>query len=509
MRNPDDLGDLGDLDPEEFRRRGYQVIDWICQYLATTRDYPVLSRARPGEILAQLPEAGPEEATPWEETLVTLDSVLLPGITHWNHPRFFAYFANTGSAPGILGATLATALNTNGMLWRTSPAATELEQRVLAWVREWLGLPAHYFGIIYEGASVSSLCALAAARQTTEGYNREQGVAALNGRLRLYRSEQAHSSIDKSALTLGLGLDSVRPVATLDNYSMDPAALHAAIKADRAAGLVPFCVVATAGTTSTTSIDPLADIADLCEREGLWMHVDAAYGGAVAIVPEKRQLLTGWERADSVVVNPHKWLYTPMSCSVLYTSRPDILRDAFSLVPEYLRSDVGDPDGTTSSADDEPAPTDLMNYGVELGRPFRALKLWMVLSAYGRRGIVDRLRAQLAMTADLADRIDLHPDFERLAAAPLGTVCFRFRPGAGCATGDGTSLPAVDDDPYAELNESLMAAVNGEGTIFISHTRLRGRLALRISIGNLRTTSPDVDLAWQTLQRTASRLSTG
>ncbi len=506
MPDPDELGDL---DPEEFRRRGYQVIDWICRYLATTRDYPVLSRSRPGEILAQLPEAGPEEATPWEETLATLDTVLLPGITHWNHPRFFAYFANTGSAPGILGAALAAALNPNGMLWRTSPAVTELEQRVLGWVRDWLGLPDHCFGIIYDTASVSSLCAIAAARQASQGYRREQGVAALNGRLRLYRSEQAHSSIDKSALILGLGLDSVRAVPTLDDYSMDPAALEAAIKADRAAGLIPFCVVATAGTTSTTSIDPLTDIADLCDREGLWMHVDAAYGGAVAIVPEKRQLFGGWERAHSVVINPHKWLYTPMSCSLLYTTRPDILRDAFSLVPEYLRSDVGDPHGEARSPGEDTAPTDLMNYGIQLGRPFRAMKLWMVLSAYGRRGIVDRLRAQLAMAVDLADRIDEHPDFERLAATPLGTVCFRFRPGVGCASDDGTSLPAVDHDPYADLNERLMAVVNGEGKIFISHTRLRGRLALRVSIGNLRTTREDVDLAWQTLRRAAARLTGG
>lgn len=501
MRDPDDLGDL---DAEEFRRRGYQVIDWICQYLASTRDYPVLSRSRPGEILAQLSEAGPEDATPWEETLTTLDSVLLPGITHWNHPRFFAYFANTGSAPGILGAALAAALNPNGMLWRTSPAVTELEQRVLGWVRGWLGLPNNYFGIIYDTASVSSLCALAAARQAAPGYGRDRGVAALNGRLRLYRSEQAHSSIDKAALILGLGLDSVRAVAALDDYSMDPAALEAAIKVDKDAGLLPFCVVATAGTTSTTSIDPLACVADLCEREGLWMHVDAAYGGAVAMVPDKRRLLSGWERADSIVVNPHKWLYTPMSCSLLYTTRPDTLREAFSLVPEYLRSDVGDPHGAAASTDDE--LPDLMNYGIQLGRPFRALKLWMVLSAYGRRGIIDRLRGQLAMAADLADRIDEHVDFERLAATPLGTVCFRFRPGAGCPSGDGTSLPAVDDDPYADLNERLMATVNGEGTIFISHTRLRGRLALRMSIGNLRTTREDVDLAWRTLQDAASRL---
>ncbi len=502
----DEPSELGDLDPEEFRRRGHQVIDWISEYLAETRDYPVLSRARPGEVLAQLPATGPEDPVPWDETLAAIDNVLVPGMTHWNHPRFFAYFANTGSAPGILGAALATALNPNGMLWRTSPAVTELEQRVLEWVRDWLGLPTDSFGIIYDTASTSSLCAIAAARQAAKGYRREQGVAALAGGLRIYRSEQAHSSIDKAALILGLGLDSVRTVSTLGDYSMDPAALAAAIQADKDAGLVPFCVVATAGTTSSTSIDPLGDIASVCEREDLWMHVDAAYGGAVAIVPEKRQLLAGWERAQSVVVNPHKWLYTPMSCSLLYTTRPDVLREAFSLVPEYLRSDVGGPsvEGQLEEAND--APPDLMNFGIQLGRPFRAMKLWMVLNAYGRRGIVERLRAQLAMAADLADRIDEHPNFERLAPTPLGTVCFRCRPQAGAMSTDGTTLSDVDHDPYAELNEHLMATVNAGGAMFISHTRLRGRLVLRLSIGNLRTTRADVDLAWATLQSAATDL---
>ncbi len=500
-----DLPDLGDLDPEEFRRRGHQVIDWICDYLTNTRDYPVLSKARPGQILAQLPATGPEEPVSWDETLAAIDDVLVPGMTHWNHPGFFAYFANTGSAPGILGAALATALNPNGMLWRTSPAVTELEQRVLEWVRDWLGLPAECFGIIYDTASTSSLCALAAARQAADGYCRERGVAALDGRLRLYRSEQAHSSIDKAALVLGLGLDSVRAVPTRDDYSMDPAALAETIEADRNAGLLPFCVVATAGTTSSTSIDPLADIASVCERHRLWMHVDAAYGGAAAMVPETRSLFAGWERAQSVVVNPHKWLYTPMSCSLLYTTRPDTLREAFSLVPEYLRSDVGEPPrGASDNADT--APPDLMNFGIQLGRPFRALKLWMVLNAYGRRGIVDRLRAQLAMAADLARRIDEHPDFERLAATPLGTVCFRCRPGAGSSPSDGTTLPEIDHDPHAELNEQLMTRVNDGGAMFISHTRLRGRLVLRMSIGNLRTTRDDLDLAWKTLQRAATEL---
>lgn len=499
MAPPPDSGapEPGDLTPEEFRRRGDDVLDWIAEYLASTRDYPVLSRAAPGELSARLPTAGPEDPRSWEETLADLDELILPGITHWNHPRFFAYFANTGSAPGILGAALATALNPNGMLWRTSPAATELEQRVLDWVRRWMGLPDGLFGIINDTASTSSLCALAAAREAVPGYRRELGMRSLERPLRLYQSDQAHSSIDKAALILGLGLDAIRKIPTDRAYCLDSGALRAAIAEDREAGYQPFCVVATAGTTSTTSVDPLAAIADIAEAEGLWMHADAAYAGAAALLPEARPLFAGWERADSIVMNPHKWLFTPMCCSLLYTHRPEALRSAFSLVPEYLRSDVGDDRGAADAATTQP---DLMNYGIQLGRPFRSLRLWMVLCAYGRRGIVERLRHQQSMAEELAAQIDAHPDFERLAPTPFSTVCFRYRAGAGEGTGDGTDLDDAAEDPHAADNERIMAAVNRGGVTFISHTRLRGRLALRLSIGNLRSERADVAAAWAALR---------
>lgn len=496
--------DEGDLSPDLLREHGAALIEWIASYLEDTRDLPVLSRSRPGDLLAALPDRGPEDAVPLPELLAQIERLILPGITHWNHPRFFAYFANTGSIPGILGAALGAALNPNGMLWRTSPAATELEQRTLAWLAAWLGLPGDLFGIINDTASVSTLCALAAARQAVPGYRRSEGMASLDRPLRLYASEQAHSSIEKAALILGLGQSAARKVATTADYAMDPDALAAALRADEAMGARPFAVIATAGTTSTTAVDPIGPIAELCARRGLWLHVDAAYAGPAAIVPELRPLFAGWERADSIVINPHKWMFTPMCCSVLYTRRPGDLREAFTLVPEYLRSDVGD-DRATPEARDE--PVDYMNYGIQLGRPFRALRLWMVMCAYGRAGIRARLERQVRMARDLAARIDAHPDFERLAPTPFSTVCFRHRPGAGPGTGDGTALLPVADDAWAPLNERLMAAINTGGEAFLSHTRLRGRLTLRLAVGNLRTRPDDVAATWELLQQEAARLA--
>ena len=498
MDQPPD--DLLDLDPDEFVARGNDVMTWIARYFESARSRPVLSRAEPGDLAAALPARGPEKSRPWDDILNDLDDLIMPSMTHWNHPGFLAYFANTGSAPGVLGAALATALNPNGMLWRTSPASTELEQRVTSWMADWLGLPADQFGIINDTASTSSLVALAAARQTIPAYNRQQGMRSV-GPLRVYLSDQAHSSIDKAAVILGLGLDAVCRVPTTSDYSLDVDALRRAIAEDRERGVTPMCVVATAGTTSTTSLDPVEEILAVCEQESLWLHVDAAYGGAAAIVPELRGFFRGWERADSVVVNPHKWLFAPMCCSLLYCRRPEALADAFSLVPEYLRSDVG---ATVDEADRH--QPDLMNYGIQLGRPFRSLTLWMVMSSYGRRAMAQLVANHIEYAAELAALIDAHPDFERLAPTPLSAVCFRCRPGAG-STGDGTELEPVDEDPWEDLNDALLAAINAEGTSFLSHTRLRGRLTLRVAIGNLRTARSDVLQTWESLQLHARRLT--
>lgn len=524
---------LGDLEPEEFRRRGYQVIDWIADYLEGNRELPVLSRAKPGDTFQNLPQSGPEEGEAWDEMVRDFDRIVIPGITHWNHPRFFAYFSITGSAPGILGEALSAALNVNGMLWRTSPAATELEQLVLRWLAEWLGLPEDRFGIITDTASVSSLCALAAAREALADLDiRQHGLAGRPEvpRLRLYVSDQAHSSIEKGALLLGIGHSGVRKVPSDASYQLDVAALRAAIDEDRANGWLPFAVVATAGTTSTTSVDPMGEIAAVCEQENLWHHVDAAYAGAAALLPERRELFAGWELADSVVVNPHKWLFTPVDCSVLYTRRPDVLKHAFSLVPEYLRSDLDDrhraapskcadrgpaaDDGElagqertgdgNSDGGDTYAPVNLMDYGIQLGRRFRALKMWLIFRTYGRRGLQARLRHHIEMAQEFTGWIDEHPDFERLAPTPFSTICFRYRPAAGPDSGDGTELAEVAEDEWADRNSEILKSVNRSGHAFLSHTRLRGRLALRLAIGNLRTQAADLKATWDLIQEKAA-----
>jgi len=467
---------------EEFRRFGHQVVDWIADYLAGIERYPVLARVRPGEIRERLPAHPPREGERFEAILRDFEQILMPGITHWNHPGFMAYFAITGSGPGILGELLAAALNVNAMLWRTSPAATELEQVVLDWLRQMLGLPPEFEGVIYDTASISSLCALAAAREAVGMGVREEGLAG-RPRLRLYASEEAHSSIEKAAIVLGLGQVGVRKIPTDDAFRMDVGALERAIEEDRAAGWHPFCVVATVGTTSTTSSDPVPEIARVCERSGLWLHVDAAYAGAAAIVPEFRHVLEGCERADSLVVNPHKWLFTPIDLSAFYSRRMDVVRRAFSLVPEYLRTG-------------EEEVRNFMDYGPQLGRRFRALKLWMVIRYFGQEGLAARLREHIRLAHQFAAWVDADPDFERLAPTPLSTVCFRARPRA-------LALSEADLDRF---NEAVLDAVNATGECFLSHTRVRGRLALRLAIGNVRTTERHVRRAWELLRAHARRL---
>jgi aromatic-L-amino-acid decarboxylase len=464
------------MSPEEFRRYGHQVVDWIADYLAGVGDYPVLAQVSPGEVAAALPEVAPEHGEPMDAILADFERVIVPGITHWNHPGFFAYFGITGSGPGILGEMLAAALNVNAMLWRTSPAATELEERALDWLRQMLGLPAGFGGTIQDTASLSSLVAIAAARERATG-----GDPAMLPRLRLYCSEEAHSSIPKAAITLGLGREATRLIPTDAEFRMDSAALAAAIREDQGRGLTPFCVVATTGTTSTTSIDPVGEIAEICEREGLWLHVDAAYGGAAALVPELRGRFAGWERADSIVVNPHKWLFTPIDCSALLLREPESVRRAFSLVPEYLTTPEGE------------HVTNLMDYGPALGRRFRSLKLWMVLRYFGREGIAERLQEHMRLASEFASWIDAEPDWERLAPVPFSTVVFRCRPA-------GTSDAETD-----ALNARLLEAVNASGEVFLSHTRLRGRYALRLAIGNLRTKEAHVRRAWELLQESGAR----
>jgi aromatic-L-amino-acid decarboxylase len=469
----------GDLPTSELREHGQAVLDWIAAYLDNPERYDVLSRAAPGEIRAALPAAPPEGPEPLDHILADFERQIVPGITHWNHPAFFGYFATSSSVPGILGEMLVAALDVKAMLWRTSPAATELEQVVCDWLRQMLGLPPGWFGFLNDTASISSLLALAAAREAKpELAIRARGMA---GRpdlpaLRIYASEHAHSSIDKAALALGLGLDNVVHIPVDGAYRMRADALARAMADDRARGHLPLACVATVGTTSTTSIDPVPAIADVCAREAVWLHVDGAYGGVAAIVPELRGVLDGTDHADSLVVNPHKWLFTPFDCSAFFTRQPEVLERAFSLVHEYLVTPEGG------------SVVDLMNYGVQLGRRFRALKLWMVIRGFGTAGLAARLREHCALARRFAEWVRADPSWEVVAPVPFSLVCFRYAPAQ------------LDEAERNAANARILARVNERGSVFLSHTKLDGRYVLRLAVGNIRTEEHHVHMAWTLLR---------
>ncbi len=471
------------MDPVAFRRHGHELVEWIAGYLEHPERYPVLARVKPGDIASALPFEAPEEGESFDTIMADFERVLVPGLTHWNHPGFFAYFATTASGPGVLADFLSSALNQQAMLWRTSPAATELETVSLGWLRRLLGLPASFEGVIYDTASIGSLHALAAARQAGVVDVRSRGLAGRNDvpRLRVYCSEQAHSSIDKAVIAIGLGQDSLRKIPVDAAFRLDVGMLADSIADDRRDGICPIAVVATVGTTSTTSVDPVASIADLCEQERLWLHVDAAYAGIAAMVPSHAHVLDGAHRADSLIVNPHKWLFTPFDLSAFYCRRMDVVRETFSLTPEYLKTTDGD------------RARNLMDTGVQLGRRFRALKLWMVLRSLGTRTIRDRVSRHLQLAQLLATWIDEHPDFERMAPVPFSVVCFRWRP----------ATRSLSDAELNAANERLIDSVNSTGEVFLSSTRLDGRVALRVAIGHFETQERHVWRAWQLLQEHA------
>src|SRR3954454_25255756 len=433
---------------ERFLEDGRAALEWVADYLERVRELPVLAQVEPGDVRARLPAATPEEAEPFSAVLRDLDDVLLPGITHWQHPRYFAYFAVTASPPGVLPELLAAALNPVAILWRTSPASTELEGLVCDWVAQLLGLPAGWHGHIEDSASTSTLAALIAARHTT-------------GRDLVVCSEHAHSSVEKGARMLEMRL---QKVGVDDEFRMRVDGLDLADAA---------VVVPTVGTTSTTSVDPVAAVADLCEQTGTWMHVDAAYAGAAMVCPEHRWAFAGVERADSLVVNAHKWMLTPMDCSLLWTSRPADFRAAFSLIPEYLR---------TPDAEDA---LSLSEYGPALGRRFRSLKLWGVLRCYGRSGLQARIGEAIRLAAAFEDWVRAEPGWEVSAPRPFSVVCFR-REGS-------------DAD-----NEQILERVNASGEIYISHTVLNGQYVLRLAVGHESTTEADVERAWGVLRAAAA-----
>jgi aromatic-L-amino-acid decarboxylase len=454
------------MTPDQFRQYGHQTIEWIADFLANPGRFPVTAQVKPGQLTDALPVCGPEGGEPMDRILADFERLIVPAMTQWNHPGFMAYFANSSPPEAILGEMLAAAMNGNGMMWKTSPAVTELEQVVLRWLRQWTGLPADWFGMIHDTASTAAVHALAAARLAADPDSRRQGGTP---GLVVYTSEQAHTSIEKGAISLGMGQENVRHVPVDHEFRMRADALAAMIERDLAAGLRPCAVAATVGTTATTAVDPVPAIADICQRHGLWLHVDAAYAGSAAVAEEFRWVMEGCERADSLVTNPHKWLLTPADCSVFYTRRPDVLKRAFSLAPDILY------------AADDPRAVNLMDYGVPLGRRFRALKLWFVMRSYGREGLATVIRQHVQMAQEFAREVEADPRFERTAPGRLSTICFRYK--------------GTDED-----NHRIQDRVNESGEILISGTRLNGRFSLRLTIGNYGTRPEHVARACQLIR---------
>jgi aromatic-L-amino-acid/L-tryptophan decarboxylase len=476
---------MTDMDPEQFRVAAHAVVDIMADYLAGIEDLAVFPAIEPGTLRPRFPATPPDDPEPLEAILSDYQRMVEPNATHWQHPGFLAYFATTASGAGILGEMLTAVIGQNPMLWRTSPIGTELEEVVVDWLRQALGLPDAFDGLLTDTASTSSLIALGAARQVA---GLDVAASGLPGRpdvpaLRVYGSVEAHSSIEKACMTLGLGRSGLVKVATDPNHAMRVDALEAAIEADRVAGNRPIAIVAVVGTTSSTAIDPVEAIADVAAREGLWLHVDAAYAGPVALIPERRASFVGWDRADSIVVNPHKWLFVPLDASLLLTRDMPALRDAFSLVPEYLRT-----------LDREGEVHDYNEYTPQLGRRFRALKLWIQLRWFGLEGLRRRIERHIELAQRFASWVEADPDWEVLAPVPFSTVCFRWIPVASPA-----SETTIDG-----WNAAIMDAVNRSGEVFLSHTRLGGRFTIRVAIGNLRTEERHVARAWALLREAAT-----
>src|SRR6266404_2578125 len=460
-QEPDELRQLGDIPIAEFRKQLHELADWIADYREKIGERPISRNVQPGEILSQLDRDAPEIGTPFEKIFTDINRVIVPGIAHWAHPQFMSYFGCTTTNPGILAETITAALNVNAMTWRTSPAATELETLVLDWLRQWLCLPNKFQGVVYDTASISTMHALAVARELAAPNTRKLG---LSGRdlpvFRIYASDQAHSSVEKGAIATGIGEENVRRVPSDSEFRMDVAALRKMIAQDRQENFRPMAVVGTVGTTSTASVDPVPEIAQVCREEKMWLHIDGAYGAGLALLPECKWITAGWNEADSIVINPHKMLFVPLDFSALYLRDIKRLRQLFTLVPEYLH--LRDPVG---------AEINYMDYGVQLGRRFRALKAWVVWRAFGREGIAARIREHLRLAQLFASCVKEDPRFEISAPVMMGVVCFR--------------LKNADDKAADRKNSETVASINASGNAYLTQTKLRGRIVMRLGLGNI------------------------
>jgi len=475
---------LGDIPEEEFRKRLHELADWIADYREHIAERRIAPNDKPGAILAQLNRTAPETAASLDEIFADVERVIVPGIAHWAHPQFMSYFGCTTTSPGILAEMITAALNVNAMTWRTSPAATELETLVLDWLRQWLGLPDEFGGVVYDTASISTMHALAAAREEAAPNTRKLGLSRRSlPTFRIYASDQAHSSMEKGAIALGIGEENVQRVPTDAEFRMDVAALREMVALDLRNNFKPLAVVATVGTTSTASVDPIPEIAQVCREHKMWLHIDGAYGAGLALLPECKWVGAGWSEADSLVINPHKMLFVPLDFSALYVRDVGRLRRLFALTPEHVH--LRDPIG---------AEINYMDYGVQLGRRFRALKAWVVWRAFGRDGLAARIRDHLRLAKLFADWIQEDKRFELSAPVMMGVVCFRCKVGGG------------HDEKIDIINSQIVERINASGRAYLTQTKLRGRTVMRIGLGNVLTTEAHLRNVWEMIQETASNL---
>lgn len=469
------------MDNDSFRTHAHSLVDWMADYLQNVEEYPVLPDVKPGDIKKQFPKLPPEQSEQFEAIFADFKQQIVPGMTHWESPNFMAYFPGNKSMPSILGEMLTATLGAQCMIWLTSPAAAELEEQMMEWMKEMLALPKHFTGVIQDTASTATLCAILTAREKASGYKvNEEGFSGAEKYI-VYASNQIHSSIDKAVKIAGIGSNNLRKVNVDDTFALDPAHLEALIKKDIAEGRKPLCVVSAIGTTSTTAIDPIMAISKICQKYDIWHHVDAAYAGTALVLPEMRWMAEGVELADSFVFNPHKWMFTNFDCTAYYVKDPRALINTFAISPDYLKTSV----------DDE--VKNYRDWGVPLGRRFRALKLWFVIREMGVEGIQEKIRKHIALGQWLKTEIENHPDFELLAPVPLNTICFRF-------------APNISEDKLDSLNEEIMNRVNATGKLFFAQTKLNNKFSLRLAFGNTNLEAKHVENAWALIQEKAKEV---
>jgi aromatic-L-amino-acid decarboxylase len=469
------------MTPDEFRKHAHSLVEWMTMYLENVEKYPVKSGVKPGEIFNKIPSSPPEEPEPFENFMCDMDEIIMPGITHWQSPDFFAYFPANSSPPSVLAEMITATIGAQCMNWETSPAAAELEEKMMIWLREMTGLPSTFEGVIQDSASSATLAAIITAREKVTSFAVNDEGSGSVGRLRVYCSIQAHSSVDKAVKICGIGIKNLVKIGVKDDFSMDPALLQKAIEEDREKGFIPCCIVATIGTTGTTAIDPLRAIGEICSKNDIWLHVDAAMAGTALILPEFRWMIDGKEYVDSLLFNPHKWMFTNFDCTAFFIKDAGALIKTFEILPEYLKTRT------------RGIVNDYRDWGIPLGRRFRALKLWSVIRSYGTEGLRKKIREHISFAARLKEMIMKEPDFEILAPVVINVVCFRYCP------------EGRDEKELNSLNEKLNHQINDSGRIYLSHTMINGKYSLRMVTGQTNVTFLHVEKAWEIIKENSRR----